>query len=313
MLDFVRRARRKRALARGSFGLAPEERRHELLRHILPGQRGLEVGPYAFPIASRSDGFDCLVMDVFTTEELLQRAAHDPLIDDVARARIASVDIVGPASDLEALVAPHLGADKLAYIISSHNLEHIPDPIRFLRGCEAVLRPEGYLTMAIPDMRACMDFYRWPTTTADWLEAFQERRRKPTKSQVFTRDSLRAVVVGDCATFEITTPAAAIGVAGDPQVAWQNWRESSDGPYEDCHCSTFTPASFRLLILELQYLGLISLRISSISQTRGSEFIVHLQNQALAPMTSELFAAERLATLRQLQTEIGAKARGGRR
>ena len=77
-------------------------------------------------------------------------------------------------------------------MISSHNFEHSPNPIRFLQGCGKVLKPGGVLSMALPDKRACFDYFRPHTTLGQWLEAFFAERERPTPAQVFDQDSLHS-------------------------------------------------------------------------------------------------------------------------
>jgi hypothetical protein len=51
--------------------------------------------------------------------------------------------------------------------------------------------------------------------------------------------------------------------------------------YIDCHAWYFTPSSFQLLVYELHHLGLVDLKVRSVStaadHNTGSEFIVQLE------------------------------------
>ena len=135
------------------------DRNAEILRHVSLSDLGIEIGPWHSPLAPKARGYNCLSMDVFDTDTLRARAAADPLVpDDVAR-RIEHVDLVGGAGSLRTLAEDRCIAGHVSYIISSHNIEHIPDPITFLQDCGTVLKPGGYLSMAIPDRRACFDFF----------------------------------------------------------------------------------------------------------------------------------------------------------
>jgi predicted SAM-dependent methyltransferase len=228
------------------------DRTQEILKHITKEQRGIEVAPYHSPLVPRRLGFNSLTLDVFETAELRRRAETDPHIPRDHLEHIEDVDLVGSAVELADLVRSRFGADNFDYVISSHNFEHLPNPIRFLQGCEQILKPGAVLSMAIPDRRYCFDFYRPVTELSEWLAAFHEKRAKPTPTQVFRHEAF---------------------------AVWQDLTEAdSGGQYRDVHCSAFTPASLELMLVDLKHLGLIRFEVMEISEPWGCEFFVHLRN-----------------------------------
>ena len=90
---------------------------------------------------------------------------------------IEDVDLVGSSTHIGELVRARGEAGTFDYVVSSHNFEHLPNPIRFLQGCAEALRPGGILSMAIPDRRACFDYFRPVTRLSDWIQAFVEDRK----------------------------------------------------------------------------------------------------------------------------------------
>ena len=256
------------------------DRTQELLKHITKKQRGIEIGPYHNPLAPRRLGFNSIALDVFDTVELKRRAAIDPHIPEDHRAFIEEVDLVGSAPDIADLVKDRYGDERFDYVISSHNIEHLPDPIRFLQGCEQVLKPGAVLCMAIPDRRYCFDFYRPVTELSEWLDAFHEKRTKPTPSQVFRQGAFHSLLDGQIAwgpqTAGIPTPIEGL------EAAYADWtrltQANGEAPYQDAHCWAFTPAAFELLITDLEYLGLLKLHIMEICGPNGCEFYTHLRN-----------------------------------
>jgi SAM-dependent methyltransferase len=171
---------------------AVTDRREEITRYITPEQVGIEIGPYFAPLAPKRLGYDCLVLDVCDATTLRRRASKDPNVLREKIRNIEEVDLIGSASDIAELVAARHRLGSFDYIVSSHNFEHLPDPIRFLKGCAEVLRPGGILSMALPDSRACFDYFRPPSTLADILEAYFTRRDRPSATQIFEQQALGA-------------------------------------------------------------------------------------------------------------------------
>src|ERR1700730_11534889 len=134
------------------------DRRERITRFITPQQKGIEIGPYFAPLAPKRLGYNCLAIDVFDGATLRRHAADDQQIPDELIANIEEVDLLGSSSAVAELVAAQHQLGTFDYIISSHNFEHLPDPVRFLQGCGKVLRPGGILSMAIPDRRTCFDY-----------------------------------------------------------------------------------------------------------------------------------------------------------
>jgi SAM-dependent methyltransferase len=295
------------------------DRRERLLFGITPAQRGIEVAPWHNPAAPKRAGYDVLVLDVFDTETLRARAAADPHIPPADAARIEPVDLLGSAVEIAALAEAHGAAPgSLDYILSSHNFEHLPDPVRFLQGSARLLRPGGVVSMAIPDRRVCFDFFRPASVTADLLEAYLASAGRPTPKQVFLQAGLQSMyhypdgrVLGvhmladDPARIHLVPEAGAA-----LRAAWAEWRaaaaESDGAPYRDAHCWTFTPASFAVLIADLGFLGLVPLRLKSLEGPEGCEFFVQLERPPAAPAESPgAFQAAREALLHRANNEAG--------
>ncbi|VVM08465.1 hypothetical protein MAMC_02180 [Methylacidimicrobium cyclopophantes] len=123
-------------------------RRAEFSRYIPhpkePGILAIEIGPWFAPIFPKKEGYPCLVLDLYDRKTLQERAERDPYIPRERIPDIEEVDLVGSASEIAEIVAAHYPLSSFAYIISSHNFEHLPNPIRFLQGCAKVLKPGGY-------------------------------------------------------------------------------------------------------------------------------------------------------------------------
>ena len=157
----------------------------------------LEIGPYHAPIASKALGYRATTLDLVGADELRVRAEADPSIDDAGVKAIEEVDLVGSACAVGDLVRDRLGpAKRFDWVLASHTIEHMPDPIRFLEQCAQVLGPGGILRMAVPDRRGCFDHFRPSSDISEWVQAYRERRTRPTVYQVFREECYRAQVTG---------------------------------------------------------------------------------------------------------------------
>ncbi len=232
---------------------------------IHPGSRGIEIGPWRNPIAPKRDGLQTLVIDILGTAELREKATRMK-VHDVQIAGIEEVDIVGDASRLLELVRGRGVADGFDWIVSSHNFEHLPDPIRFLGDCESLLKPSGFVGMILPDKRHCMDRFRPATTFADFcvrITIAQESQLRPTRCLPNSRSKPRSC----CPMEPCTVPGRRTSTSRsccEPRTSATNkrcsrggWRRrphrnstatggSSHPPHSSWPCSTSTSRASRI-------------------------------------------------------------------
>ena len=209
-------------------------------------------------------------------------------------AEIEDVDFVWKGEPLHEVVG---GNDRYDWIIASHVIEHLPDPVRFLNGCREVLRAKGVVSLVVPDKRYCFDYFRPLSTSGEILDAFEQRRIRPTPGSVF--DSL-----ANCVTLEGQTSWSANDQEGDFrnvytfETAQNAWERAKSG-HEDAHIWRFTPASFRLILQDLRSLGLLRFQLIHEFDTAGNEFFVTLGRSA-----SDSAPTERTALLHQIDREL---------
>jgi len=292
-------------------------RRERILQFITKEQVGIEVGPWFAPIAPKKEGYKCWSLDLFDAETLRRRAQSDPDVPKERIPEIEEVDLIGSATAIADLVAERGALGTFDYIISSHNLEHLPDPIRFLQGCEKVLKRGGILSMAIPDRRACFDYFRPHTTLSAWLQAYFESRVRPTFAQVFEQNSLRSCMDRDrklVTSWSLFDDPHCVAPYRRLQEAFDSWKASiaaADLEYRDVHCWAFTLASFELLIRDLQFLTLVNFDILGVSQPIGNEFVAHLRKKGggvEGTVDPERFYEARKGLLHRVNDEAGFNA-----
>ncbi|CDW92756.1 MULTISPECIES: class I SAM-dependent methyltransferase [unclassified Thiomonas] len=255
-------------------------RSEQITQFINKTQLGLEIAPWHSPITPKKDGWNCLSVDIFDTDILRTRSQNDENLDPKLVENIEPVDIVGSASELETLISARGQMGQFDYIISSHNFEHLPNPIKFLQACGKVLKVGGMLSMAIPDRRGTFDYFRPVSQMADWLRAYHQNQQQPDPYQIFAHHAVNARYQGNIVFPQNIDPRGALANTKlrAHYAALQQQENQWKDDYADVHCSVFVPASFYLLMIELQYLGLSPLGVIQITPTGGAEFFVHLKN-----------------------------------
>jgi SAM-dependent methyltransferase len=130
-------------------GPAGLDRRDKILTAIGRHMRVIELGPSFAPLAPKADGWDVCVVDHLPRPQLIEKYRGHP---DVDVSRIEEVDIVWTDEALDAVV-PVEWHGTFDACIASHVLEHMPDPLGFLKSMERLLAPTGVVSLAMPDTR----------------------------------------------------------------------------------------------------------------------------------------------------------------
>lgn len=258
---------------------APLSRADKALAGIDRSGLGLEIGPSHNPIAPKKAGFAVRILDHAGREELIAKYRDH----GVNLENIEEVDYVWQGEPLSELV----GGERYDWIIASHVIEHTPDLVDFLQQCEKLLKPEGVLSLVIPDKRYCFDYFRWPSSTGDVLQAYVEKRRRHTPGAVFDHFSMASALNGAIAWGPNHTGEIALI---HPLAEARSMMEAAAGTsdYVDVHQWRFTPASFRLILSELRALELITLTEFSAFDTTGCEFFLALSKSAEPPTADRL-------------------------
>lgn len=259
----------------------------------------LEIGAGYNPHFTKDKFPNVFHLDHATADDLRAKYARDPHVGHLTD-RIQNVDFVSDGSPIEDMIPTELRFD---IVFSSHSLEHQIDLIGHLLSIGKLLAPGGRLLLILPDYRCSFDAFRYPTVTSDAILVHREPRKVHRGKQIFdhlTRtvdiNPIRRLRAPDRAAAKFNYPLAAGLDALDNA-------EREDAKYEDAHAWVFSPASFRLLLLELYMLGYIRLKVDSISPTYGNQFFVvlHLCEDAASPSAEEIaeFETERLKLIKK--------------
>ena len=168
-----------------------------------------------------------------------------------------------------------LGKARFDWVIASHVIEHVPDFVGFLNDCRDILKPDGVLSLIVPDKRYCFDHYRPLTGLGQVIDAHLEKRHKPTPGSAveMVMYAARLNDLPDWTPEEPGTPSPYLSIEVGPDI----FQRTTGGEYFDCHSWCFTPSSFRLILEDLNILGLTTMREASFRPSVGMEFYIQLQ------------------------------------
>ncbi|CAD6524449.1 hypothetical protein LMG28140_01618 [Paraburkholderia metrosideri] len=287
-----------------------DKRRATLQQLLTKEMLGIEIGALHTPTVPKRDGWNVISVDHDTTEGLTRAYKGDP---NVVAESLQPVDVVwnhGLISD--ALKHSGYGERHFDYIVASHVIEHFPNLLGTLRDFELMMRDEGVLVLAVPDMRYCFDFFMPMSSTAEVLTAHHRKRSRHTRESFFrmaaydvlNRDTnLSGWADGNVKNFRFLSN---LHHAYDRFVQHD---ESNDAKYIDNHTWYFTPSSFSLIMLELRALDLIAFEIVLKEPGPHGEFLVSLRKRAEPLLLSEdELNNHRMALLRSSVVELAQRA-----
>jgi SAM-dependent methyltransferase len=130
--------------------------------------RGAEIGPLHNP-SPVSAGCDVVYVDKFDLERLRE------LNPDVPPEQIVAPDVV-----CDALLLDALPDGEFDFLIASHVIEHVHNPLKALLAWRRVLRPGGLVLCIVPDGRYTFDAGR-PLTPFEHLLWDYENEGRPLK------------------------------------------------------------------------------------------------------------------------------------
>lgn len=261
-----------------------------ILSLLQPGGRGLEIGPGYNPFLPKAKGHRVESVDHAPAEAL--RRKYLALGQDVSR--IEEVDYVWTGQPLDELV-PHHGA--YDFVLASHVVEHLPDPLGFLNACDRLLRPGGVLVLVAPDKRRCFDALRPIASTGDVVQAGLERRQRHPPGKVFDHTAYYAAENGAGTWYRRRRGATALA-REDIDEARRAYQAAADSAgYVDVHGWVFVPSSLRLILADLHGLGLTAMReVAFIDRGLGrGEFYLSLSRSGAGCPVSRSELCRRIA------------------
>jgi len=243
-----------------------ESREDFVFKLINRNGQGLEIGPSHNPLAPKSSGFNVEIVDHLSRQDLIAKyTSHN-----IDLSNIEEVDYIWKGGALVDLIGQKAKYD---FIIASHVIEHLPDPISFINDCFLLLKPQGVLSLVIPDKRYCFDFFQQITTVGQLVDAHLSKPVQPSPGQILDHHLSASASVGRIAwasSDSVNMPDSLVHSFDEAKFIFENAMRT--GEYVDVHCWRFTPETFELAINDLVSLNLISLNLGYLSATNGCEF-----------------------------------------
>lgn len=265
---------------------------------------GLEIAPYFNPTCPKSRGYHVEILDCVDQDTLRKRGINDPNVGRRIK-RVEPVDYIWSGEDYRELIGDEARYD---YIIASHVIEHITDLAGFLEQCAALLKENGVLSLAIPDKRYCFDFFRENSSLSKVIDKYMAKDK--------SRHSTGTIIEANINSVRQDQEIYAGKSGYWPKDAFTFFHFDYEqlrpilkkDKYIDIHGWVFTPASFRILVNDLQEIGLIQdlSEVAFYPTDAGScEFFVSFRKKAPSQADAS-FRKERRTALRyeRLQEDI---------
>jgi predicted SAM-dependent methyltransferase len=213
-----------------------------------PSGFGLEVGPSYNPLLAKSDGYNVETIDHADAATLREKYKDNA-------SKIEEVDYVSDGRSMLEIIGTK---ERYDFIFASHVIEHVTDIVRFLQDCEALLKPDGKLVLAVPDKRYCFDALRPISTVGQALQAYAEKRDRHPPGVIFDQTAYGCMKVGKPVWAERSFDD--VHLVNAPETAKQMFEAAlATEVYRDAHGWQFTPSSFRHMAKTLRTLGYIGL------------------------------------------------------
>lgn len=246
--------------------------------------RGLEIGPSFNPLLPKSAGHHVEILDHLTAGELREKY-RDAGVD---LGRIEEVDHVSDGGSIAKLIAKPSHYD---YCVALHVIEHTVDLLGFLKDCEELLKPGGVLVLAVPDKRFSFDVLRPISSTGDVVQAHLEGRTRHPLGKMFDEFAYNCLRAGLPAWGRAEHGALSFFRSMEDAAAMLSHVQKT-GEFIDIHAWQFTPSSFRLIVQDLNKMGMIGLKERRFAEA-GGEFYMILSRDAHGCLESSIELAKR--------------------
>ncbi len=159
--------RRLRDFFVGAGGSDPFVVREDIARRYLAGA-GIEIGAFTWPLRV-PHGVTVRYVDHLGRDDLLRTYGDRLAGMGLDAASIPETDVVDDAQHLATI-----SDESVDFVVASHVLEHMEDPIGALQTFLRVTRPDGIVLLVLPDPRHTFDAPRERTTIEHLMRDHEE-------------------------------------------------------------------------------------------------------------------------------------------
>jgi|GEM_PF-6974624 len=239
---------------------------------------GLEIGGGPSPLLPKSEGYNVETLDHLSRDELNEKYKNR------VTGAIQDIDYVWQGGSYTEAVGKSNCYD---FIVASHVIEHSVCIISFLNDCINLLKPNGILSLVIPDKRFTFDRFRPLSGVSGAIDCLHSDKQRHS--------------IGAYADWVLNLPLLenrSTPLAFNPHDAKkyiEDYSNADSAEYVDFHHWVFTKHSFELLVNDLIALGFLhNMRIAKSYNTEGVEFYVSIQK---CMANQNLFYKEQRAVL----------------
>ena len=237
---------------------------------LQPSGVGLEVSPYFDPFLSKSD-YNILYTDYIGTEEIRAKAADNP---DLRNRNVPAVDFIWTPGAPLAQCAPD--GMLFDYVVASHVMEHVPNPIGWLNEILSVVKIGGRVALFLPDRRANADYLRQETQFHHLAQWWMEQPSTPTPGQVLDfmvhSFALRHGMVVDWDARG--GPVGLERAYSDAEALSTSTFVHNEGAYIDVHCTVWNAETFKAIFQQVVAAGLLNVAIGNVTPENAEFSIV---------------------------------------
>jgi hypothetical protein len=217
----------------------------------------LEVAPFFDPVLAKSD-YNVYYTDYVDTDALRGKADQNPT---GRNAVVPPIDFVWvPGRPLRACVPPGLTFD---FVVASHVMEHVPNPVGWLNDLLSVTRVGGQVGVFLPDRRNPLDVFRNQTSFADVVAWWAGQPAIPTLEQITDFLGSGSRPPSDEPQRWVRSRAMNLERRNTDQNVI-NFAEliAREPRYLDVHCSVWESASFVDIFRRVVQFGMLNVEVS---------------------------------------------------
>ncbi len=141
-----------------------------LVRSFVAGKKGMEIGG---PSAVFRRWFNLPIYDQVGSLDNCDFTQNTTWASHTTRFCFSKRRPCGKTYFLEGSELHQIATDSYDFLLSSHNLEHLANPLQGLKEWQRVVRPGGHFVIVLPHYARTFDHRRFPTTLEHMIKDYE--------------------------------------------------------------------------------------------------------------------------------------------